>query len=104
MIWKDAKESDGEVGALGADPLYNAQDTDIKRFSVGEPKINGDKAEVIVTFDNFNQKANSLHYAFVKQNNEWKISDINYGEFTLVGLFKENSKSDVRVQTEIGRI
>ena len=93
MIWKDAKESNGEVGALGADPLYNAQDTDIKNFAVGQPKITGDKAEVVVTFDNYKQKE-KFTFKLVQQNNDWKISDIDYGgEYTLVGLFKENSQA-----------
>ena len=92
MIWKDAVESKGEVGALGADPLYNAQDTDIKKFNVGQPKITGEKAEVVVTFDNYNEKQ-SFVYSLVKQGSEWRIADINYGEYTLVGLFKENSQA-----------
>lgn len=29
LIWKDAMKAKGEVGALGADPLYDAQDTEI---------------------------------------------------------------------------
>src|SRR5688572_14184700 len=36
MIWKGAVESAGEIGALGADPLYDAQDTEIKNFAVGK--------------------------------------------------------------------
>ena len=101
MIWKDAKESDGEVGALGADPLYNAQDTDIKNFSLGQPKITGEKAEVIVTFDNYKEKEKFI-YTLVKQNNEWKISDINYGELTLIGVFKDNAQamSEAKNQTD----
>jgi len=99
-IWKDAVDSDGEVGALGADPLYNAQDSDIKKFAVGQPKITGDKAQVVVSFENFKKKEN-FTYQFVKQNGEWKISDVNYGEYTLVGLFKDNAQamSDENNQT-----
>ena len=32
LIWKDAVASKGEVGALDFDPLYDAQDVDIKKF------------------------------------------------------------------------
>lgn len=100
MIWKDALESKGEVGALGADPLYNAQDTKIKKFLVGQPKITGDKAEVVVTFNNYNEKQ-KLTYTLVKQSGEWKISDISYGEWTLTSLYKENAQamSDTDNQT-----
>lgn len=101
MIWKDAKESEGEVGALGADPLYNAQDTEIKRFAVGQPKITGDKAEVVVTFDNYSEKQ-TLRYSLSKENGEWKISDINYGEFTLIGLFKENAQAMSNAKNQSG--
>lgn len=101
MIWKDAKESEGEVGALGADPLYNAQDTNIKKFTVNQPKITGEKAEVVVTFDNYNEKQ-KLVYSLVKQSNEWRISDINYGEYTLIGLFKENAQAMTDSNSQTG--
>ena len=102
MIWKDANESDGEVGALGADPLYNAQDMDIKKFAVGQPKITGDKAEVLVSFENYKTKT-EMTYLLVKKNNEWKISDINYGESgTLVGNFKEYEKAMSAAENQTG--
>jgi hypothetical protein len=72
--------------------LYNAQDIEIKKFAVGQPKITGDKAEVVVTFDNYKEKQ-TLVYSLVQRNGEWKIADINYGEYTLTGLFKENSQA-----------
>src|SRR5213593_212337 len=34
LIWKDAMKSKGEVSALDADPLYDAQEFDIKKFSL----------------------------------------------------------------------
>ena len=48
LIWKDAVTSKGEVGALEADPLYDAQDFDIKKFSLRKSKSEKDSAEVIV--------------------------------------------------------
>lgn len=92
MIWKDAKESDGEIGAIDFDPLYFAQDTEIKNLNVGEPKITGEKAEVVVSFNNYEQKQR-FTYLLTKQNGDWKISDINYGIDSLVKIFKENEKS-----------
>ena len=37
MIWKDAVHSKGEVGAIDGDPLYNAQDMDIKKLLSANP-------------------------------------------------------------------
>ena len=91
LIWKDAISSKGEVGALDGDPLYNAQDMEIKNFKIGEGEVKGDKAEVPVTFENFGKK-NKLTYTLVKEGANWKIEDINYGDgYTLVKILKEGS-------------
>jgi hypothetical protein len=83
LIWKDAtRKNQNEVGALDGDPLYNAQDTDIKNFKVGAANvadIKSDKATVIVTFDNFGQKQ-TLKFLLVQEKGAWKINDIDYGE------------------------
>src|SRR5947208_2129590 len=50
MIWKDAVTSRGEVGALDGDPLYDAQDMEIKKFSIGKPIYESGKAKVNVSF------------------------------------------------------
>lgn len=100
-IWKEANETRDGIGALDADPLYSAQDTDIKNFVVGQPKITGDKAEVIVAFDNFKVKE-KFTYLLVKENGEWKISDINYGDFTLSGIYREYNKSAANDKTGAG--
>ncbi len=95
-IWKDAKDSeaDGGVGALGADPLYNAQDTEIKNFKVGQADIKGEKATVPVTFENFGKKY-AFDYSLVKENDNWKINDIKYdGGLTLLKLFKDNAAAE----------
>ncbi|HLL75691.1 MAG TPA: DUF3828 domain-containing protein [Pyrinomonadaceae bacterium] len=78
LIWKDAVESKGEVGALGADPLYNAQDTEIKNFSTRTVKQEDGKAEVAATFDNFGQKQRIV-YRLVSVGADWKIAEIDYG-------------------------
>lgn len=93
LIWKDAIVSKGEVGALDSDPLYNAQDTEIKNFSVGQPQVTGDKAEVAASFENFKKKE-TITFMLVKQNGDWKIFDINYGGGdTLLGIFKQNAEA-----------
>ena len=89
LIWKDATRSNqNEVGVLDGDPLYNAQDMEIKNFKVGAADIKGDKATVTVTFDNFGQKQ-TLKFLLVQEKSSWKINDIDYGEAgTLVKWLK----------------
>ena len=91
-IWKEANEPRDGIGALEADPLYSAQDTDIKNFVVSAPKITGDKAEVVVNFDNYKTKQ-KFTYLLIKENGDWKISDINYGDFTLREVYADYNKS-----------
>lgn len=96
MIWKDAVESKGEVGALDFDPLYNAQDTEISDFNigkseVGKSEIEGETVTVPVTFTNFGEKQ-TIKYLLTKENNVWKIGNIGYKDFTLISVFLKNSK------------
>jgi hypothetical protein len=91
LIWKDSTTTSGEVGALDGDPLYDAQDTDIKKFMIGKASINGEKASVPVTFMNFDQKK-TVTFALVKEGGKWKIDDIGYGaDYTLVSMLKEDA-------------
>ncbi len=87
-IWKEANEDRDGVGALEADPLYFAQDTDLKNFVVNSPEISGDTAKVVVTFLNFKQKEKFV-YSLVKESGEWKISDIDYGKDSLVKVYRQ---------------
>jgi len=97
-IWKDLTTHKDEVGVLDFDPFYNAQDVEIKNFNVGAPKIEGDKATVPVTFQNFDRK-DTLTYTLTRQNSAWKISDIKYTDgSTLVGYFKEDAKTSAATQ------
>lgn len=77
MIWKDAVKSKGEVGAIDGDPLYNAQDTDIKKFVIGKAFLKGEKATVRVTFTNFGKKQ-AIDYSLKKTAKGWRIDDIVY--------------------------
>ena len=79
MIWKDAVSSKGEVGALDGDPLYDAQDMEIKKFAIGKPGYEGGKARVNVTFDNFGQPK-SFVFILVNGRAGWRIDNIEYGE------------------------
>jgi hypothetical protein len=92
LIWKDAtrKNAQDEVGALDGDPLYNAQDMEIKNFKIGAAKIDikGSNAQVPVTFTNFGKKQ-TIKFYLVIEKGVWKIQDIDYGDGqTLVGWLK----------------
>jgi len=89
LIWKDATTSKGEVGAIDFDPLYNAQDVDIKNFAVGKGDVKDENATVAVTFTNFDAKQN-LVFTLKLVDNNWKIDDIKYPEgHSLSKILKE---------------
>jgi hypothetical protein len=92
LIWKDAIRSKGEVGAMDGDPLFNAQDMEIKHFMIHKPDFakgnSGAEAEVKVTFENFGAKKEIL---FVLRWDAgpwgWKIVNIKYDDATdLLGI------------------
>ncbi len=79
LIWKDANNSSGEVGAIDGDPLYNAQDMEIKGFAIGKAVVNGNDAKLPVTFTNFGEKK-TINYSLKLENNAWKIDNIFYSD------------------------
>lgn len=94
LIWQDAKESKGEVGALDFDPLYDAQDTEIKKFVVQPAKVAEGKATVLVTFVNMGEKQ-QITFKLVQEAGAWKIADIQYAAgHALLGLFKDAAKKN----------
>lgn len=94
MIWKDATRPDtNEMGALGADPLYDGQDFEIKKFAVGKAEIKDKSAMVPVTFENFGEKKRIV-FTLASVNNVWKIEDIKYPtNYTLTQIYKEDSNA-----------
>lgn len=81
MIWKDTEVAEGEVGTIDFDPLYNAQDTQIKNFKIGAPEYgegNADLADVPVTFNNLGKVETVLFRLERDAAKTWKISDIFY--------------------------
>ena len=93
LIWQDARSSRGEVGALGADPLFNAQDTRVRNFAVRERNAGPSAAEVVVSFENFGQKE-QIVFQLIPAGTSWKISDIVYGDNpTLSGMLKSHLAS-----------
>lgn len=80
LIWNDAKTSaaNNEVGVIDGDPLYNAQDMEIKGLKIGAAETGGDSATVPVTFTNYG-KSEKLTFQMKRVGDKWKISDIVYG-------------------------
>ena len=79
LYLKDRREANGEVGRLDGDPLYNAQDMEIKDLSVSAPEMTGGEARVTVNFKNFG-KPTRVVYMLGRTANGWKISDIRYDD------------------------
>lgn len=92
ILWKDEQRPNDQVTAMGADPLYDGQDFEIKNFKVGDGEAVGDKATVNVSFENFGKKQ-TVTFMMIRQGADWKIIDIKYpGGYTLAGVYRENSK------------
>jgi len=79
LIWKDAITSRGEVGVIDGDPLYDAQDMEIKAFAIGKPAYENGKAKVLVTFTNFGE-AKKITFIMGNSRVGWRINDIEYGD------------------------
>ncbi|MBX3265408.1 MAG: DUF3828 domain-containing protein [Acidobacteria bacterium] len=89
LIFRDATNPIDQAGAIGADPLYDGQDFEIKNFAVGKSDVEGDKATVPVTFENFGEKK-KVTVSLTLANNAWKISDIRYDHgASLLAMFRE---------------
>jgi hypothetical protein len=79
LYLRDRREAKGEVGRLDGDPLYNAQDMEIKDLSVSAPEMAGREARVTVNFKNFG-KPTRVVYLLGQTSDGWKISDIRYDD------------------------
>ena len=79
LLWRDAHSAGGEVGALDGDPLFNAQDMEIKNFEVGPETVGAQAAEVQVSFENFGVK-HKITFQIVAERGGWKISNLLYDE------------------------
>jgi hypothetical protein len=79
LYMKDKREAKGEVGRLDGDPLYNAQDIEIKDFSISAPELAGGETRVTVHFKNLGKPARVI-YVLSRTADGWKISDIRYDD------------------------
>ena len=102
LIWKDATSSKDEVGAIDGDPLYAAQDVEIKNFAVGKGDVKGDTATVPVIFTNYGEKK-TVKFSLKLVNSSWKIDDIIWPEGdSMVKVIKEtySTKTNAPASTE----
>ena len=95
LIWQDARTSSsrGEVGDIGGDPLYNAQDMRIRKFAVRERSPGSYGVEVVASFLNFNER-HEVVFRLVPAGSSWKVADIVYDNgTTLLDILKGNANS-----------
>ena len=83
-LWRAAKHKDSDFFIQG-------QDFKIKDVKVTPAKIQGDKAEAVATFRNFDQPSR-LTYSLAKAQDGWRISDARSGKDTLRGALRTASK------------
>ena len=89
LIWKDAVQSKGEVGAIDFDPLYDTQDLEKKNFAIGNASVSGDTATVVVSYTNYGEKMR-ITFVMKMQEGSWKIDDIKYqAGHSLLAILKE---------------
>lgn len=79
LIWNDATGAGEGVGAIGFDPLYYAQDLDIKDLRIEPANMSGTSASVVVHFENMGEK-NTITYIMARSEAGWRIRDIAYGD------------------------
>ena len=88
LFLKDQAESKGEVRKLDFDPLYAAQDFDIKDFSVALVAEQKDSAEVAASFKNLGT-SEKIVFLLSPTAQGWRITDIRYSDGrTLKGILK----------------
>ena len=79
LYLRDQRESKGEVGRLDGDPLYNAQDIEIKDFTISLPETGGGVTRVTVRFKNLGKPARVI-FVLSHVRDGWRISDILYDD------------------------
>lgn len=78
LIWKELNhQPEDEVGNLDFDPLFNSQDVQVSKLKVGKAKVTGNKATVVVTFDNYG-KLTKINFPLVKTGSGWRIQNLIY--------------------------
>lgn len=88
LIWKNNNGPKGEMGAIDFDPLYDAQDTDIKELKFTAADVKESTATVTANFTNFGEKR-SIEFLMKLDGDKWKIDDIKYTDMTLLAVLKD---------------
>jgi hypothetical protein len=87
LIWNMPNPPD-EVGPLDGDPLYNAQDMEIRNFVIHKATVTNGTATVLVTFTNIGKKQ-EVKFLLASRQSGWKITNIKYDDGTdLIGILK----------------
>lgn len=99
LLWQDARSSGDEVGALDGDPLFNAQDMDIKNFSIHDG-VGGPRMVVMpVSFENFGQK-HEIKFRLFSGGGTWRIANIEYDDgSSLLDILKRDRESSQNDQS-----
>lgn len=71
----EAETPEGEMGRIDFDPFVDGQDFQLTDLTFGEPFIQGDIANVPVTFKNFGEERKLVVEA-VNEDGGWKINDV----------------------------
>ena len=91
LIWNDAVKSKGEVGVIDGDPLYDAQDMEIKHFAINKARHEPGRELVDATFENIGVKK-TITFIMIKGAAGWRIHDIVYAQDrTLRSEFKQGN-------------
>ena len=99
LLWQDARSSGDEVGALDGDPLYNAQDMEIKNFSIAAGSVSAGDAIVTSSFENFGAK-HQIVFHLVRQTSGWRISNIDYDDgASLLQILKQDRTQPENTQS-----
>jgi hypothetical protein len=71
------KADDSEMGALDFSPFINGQDSGGMAFTIGEPKVKGDRATAEVEITLLGESHQTIGFELVDEGRDgWKIDDI----------------------------
>ena len=79
LYLRDQREAKGEVGRLEGDPLYNAQDVQIKDFAISPPEAAHGETHVTVRFKNIGKPVRIV-LVLTQTHSGWRISDARYDD------------------------
>lgn len=78
LVWQNANRVISDESDVDPDPLYDGgQDSQVKKFAIGQPLIKGNEAVVIASFLDFGKKR-AITFELVQENQNWKIANIKY--------------------------